>query len=922
MVVSALALTAALTPVTLTAAFAAEIDQLLEEARTFKADGRIADSIIQIKNALQQEPANAEANALLGTVYLDTGDVQRGQMQLERARDLGGEADLWMVPLMRAWQATGNSDKVLSLTDTLPETLPARLRADALALRGRVLAVNGDTEGARDTFETARRLDPGAALPPAGLARLELAQGNPDAAIPLAKEALANGPEDPDVLYLAGDLALAQGDMAAALEHYGKIRDLRPENPFVRVPLARALVEADRLDDAADELDWVLKRVSNYPEALHLRAHVAYRQGKLEDADRLISRALSVSPTDPALQTLAGLVKYRLGEHEQAVRLLSGVAENTDAPAQARMALGAALLYTEQAERAYSVLKPIVPQMTGDVEALALMGEAARLSGHNEEALTYLREANALSPDDARILRQISAARSKLGQEEAGMQALGEAVEKDPGNEQAVSTYYAMLLQNNMPDQALAVAARVIEAAPQDSRGYTMRGLVLVTKKDMEGAEAAFRKALEVNPAAADAAGNLSSLLRMEQREDEAERILLDAHKASPKSTDLMLRLGDIAVARGDKDGARTWLQQAVEAGVSEARPRAALGALLLTEGRADAALAAALPGLNDHPRDADLLTVVSEARLMTGDASSAVAAARTLAQVKPEMTSFQILVRAARAADDRRALHDGLEKIAEVDPENLDAHLGLAQLALADRDTLSAREHMNAAVALAPDEPRVIHMETRTRLALDPNDGVEYLRGKVESMKEPSTAMVNLLATAERRVAPDQARDRLVTWTDKHPNDTRSLVLLSMWQIEDQRYDDARGVLERLLANMPDSWVSHNNLAYVLMQAGDLDGALEHITQARVHGGDQPELLDTEGQIRLRMHDAAMAEQLFRQAASQTSRPAHRLNLAEALVELERDDDARQILEQLQQSRADEAEQERARALLARLKE
>lgn len=137
---------------------------------------------------------------------------------------------------------------------------------------------------------------------------------------------------------------------------------------------------------------------------------------------------------------------------------------------------------------------------------------------------------------------------------------------------------------------------------------------------------------------------------------------------------------------------------------------------------------------------------------------------------------------------------------------------------------------------------------------------------------------------------------------------------------IEDKRFDDARAVLEDVLQAVPEHWVSHNNLAYVLMQSGELDKALEHATQARKLGGDQPELLDTEGQIRLRMDDPAMAEKLFRQAASQTSRTSHRLNLAEALVALERDDDAREVLEQIDQSRAGEAERARARELLARL--
>lgn len=215
-----------------------------------------------------------------------------------------------------------------------------------------------------------------------------------------------------------------------------------------------------------------------------------------------------------------------------------------------------------------------------------------------------------------------------------------------------------------------------------------------------------------------------------------------------------------------------------------------------------------------------------------------------------------------------------------------------------------------------------MIQMEGRTRLALEPADGIAYLRQKVEEMEQPDTAIINLLAAAERRVDPQRAIQRLTEWTGAHPEDTQSLLLLSTWQIEDERYDEARAVLENLVEKAPKSWIGRNNLAYVLMQEGELSAALEQISQARLHGGDRPELLDTEGQIRMRMDDVVSAEQLFRQAASQTSRPEHRLNLAEALMKLGRGDDARRILEQLQQSRGATAERDRVRALLARLDE
>lgn len=167
MAASVIAVSTVLASGFMNAAFAADVEKLLDEARAYRAEGRLADSMIQIKNALQQEPANAEANALLGAVYLDSGDVHRARLQLERARDLGGAAESWMLPLLRVWLVTGNEAQVLELTDDLPESLPARLRSDALSLRARAQVKEEGVATARQTFEQAREIDPGAALAPA-----------------------------------------------------------------------------------------------------------------------------------------------------------------------------------------------------------------------------------------------------------------------------------------------------------------------------------------------------------------------------------------------------------------------------------------------------------------------------------------------------------------------------------------------------------------------------------------------------------------------------------------------------------------------------------------------------------------------------------------------------------------------------------
>ena len=68
-------------------------DELIASARTYEAKGEHKAAIIQLRNALQQKPADGEARLLLGRASLNVGDpVERaeGVAQGARIRATGG----------------------------------------------------------------------------------------------------------------------------------------------------------------------------------------------------------------------------------------------------------------------------------------------------------------------------------------------------------------------------------------------------------------------------------------------------------------------------------------------------------------------------------------------------------------------------------------------------------------------------------------------------------------------------------------------------------------------------------------------------------------------------------------------------------------------------------------------------------------
>src|SRR6266566_9186888 len=61
----------------------------VQRAEKFKAEGNLKASVIELKNALQKNPNNAQARLLLGEIYLDLGLAPEAERELLKAKQLG-----------------------------------------------------------------------------------------------------------------------------------------------------------------------------------------------------------------------------------------------------------------------------------------------------------------------------------------------------------------------------------------------------------------------------------------------------------------------------------------------------------------------------------------------------------------------------------------------------------------------------------------------------------------------------------------------------------------------------------------------------------------------------------------------------------------------------------------------------------------
>ena len=83
--------------------FAASAEDYLQAARKYLSDGEVNAAVIELKNALQEDPANLEARLMLGGVYLKLRDGSSAEKELKRAIALQAAKEHWQLQLGRAY---------------------------------------------------------------------------------------------------------------------------------------------------------------------------------------------------------------------------------------------------------------------------------------------------------------------------------------------------------------------------------------------------------------------------------------------------------------------------------------------------------------------------------------------------------------------------------------------------------------------------------------------------------------------------------------------------------------------------------------------------------------------------------------------------------------------------------------------------
>lgn len=276
------------------------VPTLLAQADALFAEGKYADAVNRLREALESAPRHANAHANLGVTLCKLGRYGEGERELRHAIALDEtcpRAHLTLGTLLRA-----RGDLAASETALRRAVEQDRRDAQALVDLGLTLGMRGRLGDARDCFEKAMRLKPRSANTLCGLAWLATREGRFEEAERLYRGALESEPRHTVALASLAQLrpmTAADGDWFASVEQMlaGDVSSL--EEAKLRYALGKYFDDLRMYSRAFEQY----KRANELQKALARRYDRADREAFVDDMIRVYTRDRLARPSQGASES-------------------------------------------------------------------------------------------------------------------------------------------------------------------------------------------------------------------------------------------------------------------------------------------------------------------------------------------------------------------------------------------------------------------------------------------------------------------------------------------------------------------------------------------------------------------------------------------------------------------------------------------
>ncbi|MBI3344805.1 MAG: PEP-CTERM system TPR-repeat protein PrsT [Gammaproteobacteria bacterium] len=894
--------------------------EYLQKAKTAQSQGKLQEAVINLKNALQKNPNNAEARWLLGEAYVTLEQGRDAEKELQRAQELGINPESLKAPMGRALLLQGLYKRALDETQPGPDSSQGAI-ARMLEIQGQAQLGLGKLEGCL-LFQQSQQKDAGYVPAYWGLARCAAVQGKPDVARAELQKALKLEDKNSDTWSLLGDLERDNKRLIEAEAAYTSALQRKPGNLNALFGRAAVRVQNNSLKEAGQDLDTAAKIAKDHPIVTHLRGVIQFKNRNYTDAKTSFETALKATPGYlPAILWL-GFTNTALKNYQQAAQQFTQYTRHYPKAVQIQALLAAVQIKMGDREQAEKTLTTLQNINIDDPQSLSALGRIHLAIGENELATQYLQRVVEHEPAKAESRADLAVALLQKGENTRAIEELEKSIQLNADAPEADEILIQTLMRNKQFDKALQAIDALQAKQPNSPVPHNYRGGVLLMEKDQEGARRSFLKALELQPGYPPAAHNLAQLALSKQNLDEARSYYQKILDHNKDHLPTLLALSQLELKAQHQEKAKEILEHTMRKYPEVAEPAVFLGRNYLNTGNPSKALEVSQAASRAHPDDLGLLEVRGLAYLMTGDAGNALGNFKYIVQLRPDSADANFYLSTAHAAlNDAAATRTALLQALKLQPSHPRAKAALARLNLNEGKLDEALRLSRELQQESQDSPEGMGIEAEIYLRQkDYPKAIQVVEAAVKKFPEQDALVFALART--RWAAGDKKGGlaNVLDWQKSHPDDIRAPVFLGGAYLELGREQEAIAAFEAILKKTPNDPKSLNNLAWLLRKS-EPARALELAEKANKVKPDDFSMLDTLGWLEVEQGKTKQGlEKLQKAFELAPDVPLVHYHYASALAKAGEKALARRELERLLSSGKKFPEETEARALLKQL--
>lgn len=835
-------------------------EEHLQAAAEYSAKGDNQAAIVALKNAVQQEPRLGVARFELGKVYLETKNFESAEKELTRAQELG-YPEKEVVPLLaQALQRTGANVELSALKYNSSELTNADQMEVGFRKIQSLVQLEKNAE-AKALVRELLRLDTNTVYK--GLVegyRYVLNEKLPEA-LAIVEEMQSRAPLNRDVLNFTARLQMVNGDDAKAASLYEEYIKVATDDIEAKFALASMLVEQKESARAEVYIDELLALTENNAYLNQLKGVVRAADNDFKAAKEYSEKAIGLGRTDPALRLIAGFSAYQIEEFDSAVGHLSYIASALPDNHPGLRILAASQLQGNMGDDASEVLSRVNDTTTQDASLFSRAGYELIKSGNTKAAKEIIEQAGKIS-ESSEDLTRLGVLKLSLNDIE-GLVDLESAVEKSPSSVTAKTTLAGAYLGTSQLDKAMDLAKKWQEDEPESIEGLLLEAEVLQRQERFAEASIVIVKAQRLDETGVTA--NLAAI-KLDMREKKFDAAISKTEQLLAKAPDNFTAL-------------------------------ASYFALLNEKGDSSPAVARIKQAAANNPDNANLALLSARIALSSNNASDALEDIKNIkANRQAPPTFWQVKGLALLRNKQKDAALEHYTEWANLYPNQQNAVMG--QLLILDStrdydkgvttatDFLTRKDNLQVKIMQsyfmvmsgdAASSKKVVQSiedkyqalpflrGVKARISLTEGKGEEALedaRAAYDSNKS-SDNMYVLVRSLDASGLAQESIDFISEHIELFPNDGRAKLLFAERQMSSDS-SDAIATYEKMLKDYPNNFVVLNNVAYLHMEANNMQKAFEYGSRAYEIQPDNVATADTYAQILMRQGKTTQAVEVY----------------------------------------------------------